>query len=143
MTDQLPLDLVNVRAANDAAIPPAAVAPVVAANDAAAPADPRALAEARRDDGMRRAVDHADAVSPGWGAVAFLLVAAWCVRHRGEHFLAERVREDLEPHLPMPPDRRAWGSVFVRAVREHLIVRVGFGPANSSNRGPKSIWRAT
>jgi hypothetical protein len=93
----------------------------------------------RRDDGMRRAVEHADAVEASWSARAHALLLEYAVLH-GE-WMVEDLRDWTLVHgLPNPPDGRAWGAVVQRAARSGAIVRVGYAPAKSSNLSPKCLW---
>jgi predicted amidohydrolase YtcJ len=100
-------------------------------------------AEAKRkgEEGMATAVDHAEAVSPGWKdrAAALVLIYATQVR-RGESFLTEEAREWAD--IEAPPDNRTWGGVVTSLKRDGLLVRVGYGPARSSNLSPKCYWAA-
>jgi hypothetical protein len=95
-------------------------------------------AERRRDIGMERAVEHADAVQDSWSVDATAALLAYA--HRiGRSFLVEEVRE-AATWLPSPPDGRAWGAVTRRAALAGSIVRVGYAPAASSNCSPKCLW---
>lgn len=99
-----------------------------------------AEATKRRDDGMRRAVEHADDVTAEWSKRAIGLLIEYA-RWDDAGFLAEQVR--LFAHdqgLPSPPDGRAWGAVFQRAAKAGHIVRLGYAPAKSSNLSPKVLW---
>ncbi len=96
------------------------------------------FARARRDDGIQRSGDHA---GDNWrrGARGYLLEY---LASRDGPFMAEDVREFAEARgFQRPPDGRAWGVVFQSAAREHLIVKVGYAPARSSNLSPKVQWR--
>lgn len=97
---------------------------------------------ARRDDGITRAVDHAETVAQGWKHRARGYLLEYLATHSGT-FLAEVVREFAEGRgMDYPPDGRAWGAVFQSAARESLIVKAGYAPARSSNLSPKVLWRA-
>lgn len=96
-------------------------------------------AESRRDDGMQRAVEHADDVKPYWSDMAM----TWVLVYRDMHaeFLAEDVRAYAHAGgLPGPPDGRAWGAVIRRAAKAGHIVKVGYAPAKTSNLSPKVLW---
>ncbi|TAM22380.1 MAG: hypothetical protein EPN60_16945 [Nevskiaceae bacterium] len=99
-----------------------------------------ATARRRRDSGIARAADHADAETPGWTDIAFEFLEA-CAKVRAAPFLAEDVIEMAKAaHLPEPPDGRAWGGVFQRAARRGVISKIGFAPAKTSNCSPKVQW---
>jgi hypothetical protein len=111
--------------------------------DALPSIDTKAAAAARRDDGMTRAVEHADAVEPDWSTRAYVCLAEFCRERGALTFLTEDVRAfALNRNLPPPPDGRAWGAVIQRAAREGLIVRMGYAAAKSSNLSPKVLWGA-
>lgn len=99
------------------------------------------LAAARRDDGMQRAVDHAERVAAGWKRRAHgYLLEFLCSRK--ESFLTEDVREFSERKgLDAPPDGRAWGAIMRAAAKEKIITKIGYAPAKSSNLSPKVLWK--
>jgi len=93
----------------------------------------------RRDDGMHRAVDHADAVVHSWSDRAGELLLEYAAQ-RGP-WMVEDLREWARASgLPSPPDGRAWGAVVRRAARAGSIVRVGWHEAKSSNLSMKGLW---
>lgn len=99
-------------------------------------------ARARRDDGIERAVDHAEAVRAGWKKRARGYLLEYIAMHgRDAEFLAEAVREWAEVRgMDAPPDARAWGHVFIAAKREKVIKGVGVERAKSSNLSYKVLW---
>lgn len=100
------------------------------------------FARARRDDGITRAIDHAEAARQGWKKRAHgYLLEFLTTRRLGDTFLAEDVRQ-FAAGLDAPPDGRAWGWVFQDASRRGFIVKAGYAPAKSSNLSPKVLWAA-
>lgn len=100
------------------------------------------IAANRRDVGMARAIDHADREQPGWkdDALEFLEDFA---RRNSKPFLAEDVVSQWRLlGNPSPPDGRAWGGVIRSAASQGTICKVGYAPANTSNRSPKCLWAA-
>lgn len=95
----------------------------------------------RRDDGICRAVEHADRESPSWSDLALTFLRGWVQGHRGE-LLAEDVVLAARGQVPAPPDGRAWGGVLQRAARAGVIAKAGYAPAKTSNLSPKVLWRA-
>jgi hypothetical protein len=95
----------------------------------------------RRDTGIGRVVDKADALTPGWSDGAYAAVCVYCKTHP-HPFLLEEVREWAEAggHVPPPHDGRSWGAVIQRARRAGVVRQDGFGPARSSNLSPKVRW---
>lgn len=95
----------------------------------------------RRDDGMTRAVQHADAVELFWSESAYAHLMDFCRTQKA--FLTEEARQFAEGRgLTNPPDSRAWGAVIRRAAKNGLIQRIGYKPAKSSNLAPKCLWGA-
>lgn len=96
--------------------------------------------EKLRDEGIDRAVKHAERVEPDWALNALDYVRANAF---GE-FTAEDIRLEAEANgIPNPPHERAWGGVFVKARTEGFIKPTGhFRPAKhqKSHRGPKRVW---
>lgn len=101
-----------------------------------------ATARRRRDSGIARAADHANAETSGWTDIAFDFLEA-CAKVRAAPFLAEDVIEMAKAaHLAPPPDGRAWGGVFRRAAKRGVIAKVGFAAAKTSNCSAKVLWRS-
>lgn len=84
--------------------------------------------------GIRRARDHAESATPGWTEGAARAIRDYAAR--GAAFLIEDVT-----YTP-PPDGRAWGAATRLAVKRGWIKKVGYAPANSSNKSPKCLWSA-
>lgn len=101
------------------------------------------VAKQLRDAGMKKAVDHANAVSPNWSEKAYKRLLEFIDRVPGE-FMIEDVRafSVLDDGFEMPPNSKAWGSVVVRAFKAGIIKRVRYDQA----KGPKchmttvSVW---
>lgn len=99
-------------------------------------------AQTLAEQGMTRAVDHADREQPGWSEQAFEALLAFAVTTEGE-FTAERARAAChELGLAQPPDARAWGSVFNLASRRGHILKVGYAPRACGHNTPTIVWRA-
>lgn len=95
------------------------------------------------DAGMQQAVDHADAVEPGWSEQAYAMFLEYAADHF--EFMTEDVRVWAhENGLPQPPDGRAWGAVTHRAIRAKLVVcdryrKTRIPPAHAT---PRPVWRS-
>jgi hypothetical protein len=101
-------------------------------------------AEALRDIGIERAVEHADHAVDGWSDWALEAVRQYASRHPDDPFLTEDVRDwAWKRGLPKAPDDRAWGAVMQRARRAGYIGNVGYRSARSSNLSPKILWTST
>lgn len=95
----------------------------------------RKLAEA----GMQAAVDHAERECPGWKERAYEAF----VRHAKKYayFTTEQVRMYSALDVPEPPDRRAWGGVARRAMRNGLVLKDGFVEAVSRTQHSNVLTR--
>lgn len=78
-----------------------------------------------RDDGMLRAVVHADEVVPNWSERAYLALVDYAATHA--EFTIEQVRASVD--LPIPPSTRAWGPVIRRALRAGVVIAAGWTAA--------------
>ena len=108
------------------------------------PPTKRQLSNAARDDGISRAIAHADAVHPDWGDRAFAELHRYIApMHAGARLTGEEIREFAELHgVPRPPDKRAWGNVMLRAARAGLIRKIGWTTASDpkTHCNPISLW---
>lgn len=81
-----------------------------------------------------------------WRDAAFIELKTFVARHPTMDFLAYDVREFAKNRgLPAAATDAAWGAVMVRAKKEGLIQRVGFGirPASgNSNSTSVALWSA-
>lgn len=101
------------------------------------------VARAQRDRAIERAGAHADATSPEWRDRALSLVRDYAMTHA--ELIGESVREHAESiGFPTPPDKRAWGSVMVRAAKAGYVRKVGWTTASAPNvhKNPVSLWRS-
>lgn len=106
-------------------------------------------AEARRDDGIDRAVAHAEANHKLWLERGVGMLRYFVEGLHGKGFLAEdfvawlqkQTPTTLKTVFPKPPDPRAYGGIIQAAVKAGIIVKVGYAPAKSSNCSPKCLWR--
>lgn len=99
-------------------------------------------ARAKALDGMTRAVEHADAVTPDWSSAALDALRAYVAAY-GAPFTAEMARTFCHAHygLPTPPDGRAWGAVFKRAAARKIIRSTGtYAPRACGNMTPTIVW---
>jgi hypothetical protein len=106
--------------------------------------------EIGRDEGAKRAVDHAErAVDSRWGTLAYGAVVDYAKNHAHRHpcseFTSEDVRAASADYVPEPPDARAWGSVYLLAARRGVIEHAGYRKSRSPTRhtGVVGVWRPT
>lgn len=96
-----------------------------------------------RDTGMARSTAHADDCHADWSSMAYFALRNF-IRHHKANFTAEEARGWAHTKgLPMPPDGRAWGSVFLRAAREKLIRKASYRQATGKacHMHPVTLWR--
>ena len=91
--------------------------------------------------GVARAGDAARKAGDEWAAIAY----AAFVEHAKTHLTFHT--EDVylaEENFPEPPDRRAWGSIPRRAVREGIVEFNGWGrsPSAYKHGALLSVWRS-
>jgi hypothetical protein len=100
--------------------------------------------ERLRDEGIARAVQHADQEYSTWSARAYNALKRYVNEHRGKSFAMEDVRLWAESTgiIEAPPDPRAWGGIAQKAFRSGLISKNGYRPHRnpSRHRAPSSVW---
>jgi hypothetical protein len=102
-------------------------------------------AEALRDAGIKKAVDHANETfpDPEWSKQAYSFLLNFLTVHDNQEFTSEQIRIQADGIVPEPPDPRAWGGVFIRASKSGLIVACGWsiGKRKECHMGPKRLWK--
>lgn len=81
-----------------------------------------------RDAGMQQAAEHADREYDGWQDIALAAFREYARTH--VTFTTEDVRT-ANTNVPVPPDKRAWGTVARRAVKESIVQKIGMVQAKS------------
>jgi len=105
------------------------------------PVTPEPTPEERRDQGIKSAVEHADAVRPKWRVQAEAYTEGLIERRGFKPFLMEEIVAAAEVDgIPAPPDKRAWGHVIRALARRGVVRKIGYAPAKSSNLSPKIQW---
>jgi len=98
-----------------------------------------------RNGGILVAANNADQHFDGWSEMAYQALEAF-IRTNKAPFLCETVRqfssEILE--LPLPPNNRAWGGIFLRAAKEKIIIKVGYGQVENprAHMANAALWQA-
>lgn len=96
-------------------------------------------ARAERDEGMAQALQHAERVQPQWGDVAYDALVDYAAQNRT--FTSYDFRKDYHARgLPNPPTDKAFGPVFLRAVKEHVIAKVGYEQHPERHASPTPLW---
>lgn len=104
-------------------------------------------AERLRDDGIARATDHANNVSPGWTETTYKIFIGEFLPTM-KRFTIEQFRTYIKQNKPgyeLPPDNRAFGFVPVRAKNAGLIRRlsVSFHRDPKCHHGMSTVWERT
>ncbi len=96
------------------------------------------LAIRERDAGIARSAGHAEAIDHTFAAVAYQFLHKYAREHEtfiAEEVVAAAVAWGLQVSVP-----KAFGSVFIRAARNGLIVKDGYAPSNARHRSPTVRW---
>lgn len=101
---------------------------------------PEPTGEQLRDDGIERAVKHANEKDPDWADSAFNFLIQYMRKNR--QFMAEEVREASDGIVAVPPSNRAWGGVIRRAAIAGFIQRLGFQSVKNpkAHCAPCTVW---
>lgn len=93
-----------------------------------------------RDLGIQQAMDNADYKCEKWTDYAFTFLLNF-IKMNSE-FMAEEVRLASDGIIPEPPSKRAWGGIFVRAVKSGIIKRKGFKSVKNAKAHctPATLW---
>lgn len=100
-----------------------------------------AMARAAADDGMRRAIEHAEAECENWGELAYLFLEQFCRKNLS--FISEDVSDASKTWgMVQPPTDRAWGQVYRRAQKSGVIVMDGTGRSRRRHASLCPRWRS-
>lgn len=94
-----------------------------------------------RDEGIEKAIAHADKVIYNWGYKAYLLLQEF-IKTKHE-FLVEDFRLYCEQQkLETPPDNRAFGGIILKAKRAGLVMSLRYESCKNKigHRHPVSVW---
>ena len=96
--------------------------------------------QAAMQDGIDKAVEHADAVEMGWSERARATLDRYMADHPGPFTSADVIAYADRTGMPKPPDRRAWGGVFQKASKQRAIVKLGYVPHPHRHLSPAIQW---
>lgn len=87
------------------------------------------------------AAAHADRVHADWSDKAFAAFRAYASEN--QEFTTEDIIK-ASPSVPTPPDKRAWGQVARRAVRENVCISFGIGRSRLPHAHGRmiTVWRS-
>jgi hypothetical protein len=101
--------------------------------------------ERLKQEGLDRAVDHADRDIPDWKVRCWSLFLEWLdSKPVGWRFKVEdfRLHVEAQGKIEAPPSKRAYGFISVKGVRAGLIVNKGTVKVNNPNahRANAGLW---
>lgn len=100
--------------------------------------------EELKQDGIRRAVEHADRKIDSWSERAYKFFCAFIAQGFVNEFQTEDARIYSELHgLEIPPTKRAWGAIPLRAAKAGLIVKAGHAAVSNplAHKAFASLWK--
>ena len=110
--------------------------------DFSAPAaKPLATARAERDIGIERAAEHGERDVPDWNEVAFRYIRNFA-RGRLGTFIGHDIVLAAAAWGLSTEDARAWGAPVRRAVKEGVLVQVGYAQAPHRHCSPVPQYRS-
>lgn len=100
--------------------------------------------EQLRDEGIQRAIDHADSVNDKWSEKAYAFLLKWLM-YQDSEFMTEDVRKASTGLIPEPPHDRAWGGIIRKAAISGLIKKVGYRSVTNpqAHCANASVWEKT
>lgn len=99
-----------------------------------------------RDRGIEKAVDHANQEVENWSEEAYRFLKNFIEASKQSRvytFMTEQARkESAYFNIKEPPSCRAWGGIVLRAAKEGLIRKVGFGKVTNpkAHCTPATVW---
>lgn len=108
-------------------------------------AERQAAIKRAAQEGINRAVEHADETVPGWSEVAYEFIRLHAMRNKGERMTGyEIVQAALAYGVPKPPTDKAFGGPIQRAARCGVLRKVGtVADQNPERHGsPVTLWEA-
>lgn len=98
----------------------------------------RGAYKARRDAGIARAREHAEADVPDWTETAAAYLRKFARDTAvGQPFMVEDASECSLGYVPEPDNGKAWGGAVQLAARRGWLRKAGYASARSSNGSPK------
>lgn len=101
-------------------------------------------AEVLKQEGISRAVNNANRKINEWAESAYLFLEQYISDHK-ENFMVEEIRESAEQNgLPVPPSKRAWGAIIIKAHKNKLVKPCGFKQTSNpkAHKTPATLWTA-
>ncbi len=83
------------------------------------------FAHALRDEGMARALDHAETDCPGWSDTAMAFLKRYAEEHAEFTAFMVTAASELDKSFPVPETGHSWGAIYTRAQKGFVIVDSG------------------
>ncbi len=99
-------------------------------------------ARAERDAAIASVMAHADRDVPDWSENAYQFIRLYAMRATKPFIANDVLINAIAWDLKVPPDMRAWGGPIRRAIREGIIVKVGYAQAPHRHCAPVPLYRA-
>lgn len=102
--------------------------------------------EQLKQQGIEQAINHADSIPPfNWSDKAYNFLTSWLgTVPVGYSFMAEDVRVLAEKRnvVPVPPSKRSWGAILLKARKEGLIISNGINVVKNpqAHRCFATLW---
>ena len=103
--------------------------------------------ESLKQQGLLRAIEHADKTSPQWSQRAYNVAVEYVKSQlrSGENFKTEDIRiwAYLSDKIHRPPHERAWGAVCINMAKEGLIEKIGLGSVTNpkAHGAIATLWK--
>jgi hypothetical protein len=98
-------------------------------------------ARLERDEGMERALAHAERIVDGWSRVAWRFLVLYAGAH--QRFIAQDVvRAFKDEGYTAPPSDKAFGQIFLTASKIGVIAKAGYAPAPHRHASPAVLWES-
>jgi hypothetical protein len=96
-----------------------------------------------RDIGISNSMENANGAIENWTEKAYLFLVNYAKTNN--EFMAEDVRLASSGIVEQPPSNRAWGGIFVRAVKSGLIKKNGYRNVKNAKAHctPATVWKVS
>jgi hypothetical protein len=98
---------------------------------------------AAAQDGIQRAVAHAEADHHGWTERALDFLREYARKNERFPGFFVTAASEKDRAFPQPKNEKAWGAIYRRAAREGVIIDSGKTMKHPKRHGcPATIWRS-
>jgi hypothetical protein len=97
---------------------------------------------AAAQDGIQRAVAHAEADHHGWTERALDFLREYARKNERFPGFFVTAASEKDRAFPQPKNEKAWGAIYRRAAREGVIIDSGKTMKHPKRGCPATIWRS-